>query len=85
MYQKDVKPSEIVHLINEATGSSQKIVTKKVDHDLYSNTEEADTLYFIPRGGRCLGDKIEKYWVGTVDPVKAKEVDEDSNEKNKDE
>ena len=83
LFIKNVDTAKIVHTINNITGSSQKEVTKQVDHDLYSNQEEADKLYFIPRGGRCIGKKVEMYWYGTVDPIKAKEIEDASeNETN---
>lgn len=83
LYTKDVKGHELIHALNIATESSQRTVAKKVAYDLYSNKEEADELYFVPRGGKCLGDKTEKYWHGFIDPVTAKEVNEASKEKNK--
>jgi len=83
LYKKETDTMEVCYALNELSESSQKVVTKKVAHDLYSNQKEADTMYFSPRGGRCLGEKIVKYWIGTVDPIKAKEVDKDSKEKNK--
>lgn len=83
LFKKDIKPEDVIFTINEVAGASHKTVPHKIPKEEYTTQKEADEQYFIPRGGRCLGEKTESYWYGTINKVKARELDKAEKEAKK--
>jgi len=70
-----ITKAEIIWAFNYAARASQKTVSHKIPKEMFATQKEADDNYFIPRGGRCIGE--EEYWLGTVNPVLAKWMKKD--------
>jgi len=81
LFTKGMNKAEIIHDINEVTGSSQKLKEAKIPIEMFKTQKEADDEYFVPRGGRCLGRVA--YWYGTIDPIRDKSFKKKKKEEEK--
>jgi len=85
LFRKELKPEKIIYDINEVAGASHKVSPHKIPKEQFTTQKEADDEYFIPRGGRCLGDTTEQYWYGTVNRQKHRKLEKVRKEAEKNE